>query len=82
MLYDHRRRGRLGLHNWQGKLRKIHVQSESNRQVSLDLLLERDEIGRITTVRPFGLCPSIADHPLFPRERFLLLTQTSLALPR
>ena len=53
MLFDYRGHRSLSLHDWQDKLRKIHVQSRSNRRVSLDLLLERDEIGRITTARPF-----------------------------
>lgn len=69
MLFDHRRRERPSVHDWRDKLRKIYVQSESNQQVSLDLLLERDEIGRITTVRPFGLCLGTADHPFFPTEK-------------
>ena len=43
----------MSLHDWQDKLRKIHVQPESNQHVSLNILLEWDEIGRIATVRPF-----------------------------
>ena len=77
MLFDHRRRRRLSLLDWQDKLRKIYVQSESKRQVSLDLLLERDEIGRITTVRPFDRPWTVPRHcrsSVLPhREWFLLL---------
>ena len=77
MLFDHRGRRRLSLHDWQDKLREIHVQPESNRQVSLNLLLERDEIRRITTVRPFDRPWTVSRHCrsyILPhRKGFLLL---------
>jgi hypothetical protein len=77
MLFDHRGRRRLSLHDWQDKLRKIHVQPENNQQVSPNILLEWDEIGRITTVRPFDRPWTVSWHcrlSVLPhREGFPLL---------